>query len=339
MIIIKTPYRISLCGGSTDWPMWFKDRPGAVISFALDKYCWIICRSLPPFFTHKSRFVYSRVEEVNSISEIVHPSIRACLKFLGQETSRLDVHHVGDVPAKTGLGTSAAFTVGFLHGVHSLKGDLVSKRQLALEAMEVDQDLVGEATGCQDHVAAAYGGFNHIQFHKDRNGFSVIPLPMGPEYLRTLQNGLMLFFTGMERYANNVETAKMANWEEKIPILTKTYQLIDPMLSALSHKDMKQLGAILQTSWELKKELSELVTNNKIDEYFRAALDAGAIGGKLTGAGSGGIMLLAVPPEKRDRVKQALNRLVEIPIGFDFSGSQLLHWDPENVEDKYGTYQ
>ena len=329
VIICKTPYRVGLLGGGSDLPAWFSERPGAVLSAAISRYCWITCRYLPPFFDHRSRFVWSQIERVNSSEAIQHPAIRACLEFMNMSSSRLEVHHDGDLPARSGMGTSSAFSVGLLHALHSLQGTLVSKRQLALEAIEVDQDIVKEAVGCQDHITAAHGGINHLTFYKTRESFTASAIPLSASTRDRLQHSLMLFYTGVARDAAVVEAAKIAELPSKTDTMQQMVNMVDRGIRLLIAGDLDAFGALIGESWELKKQLSPLVSSSFIDSCYSRAIKAGALGGKLCGAGSGGVLLFYVPQRYQAAVKHELKDLLHIPFEFDYSGSQLVYYDQD----------
>lgn len=331
MIISQTPFRISLFGGGTDYPAWFKEHGGAVISTTINKYGYITCRQLPPFFEHKHRIVYSRIETVNEISEIDHPAVRAIYKEMGV-TDGLEIHYDGDLPARSGIGSSSSFTVGLLNALHALRGQMVSKERLAQLAIHVEQNVIGEAVGSQDQVAAAYGGMNRIDFHTD-GGFSVRPVITPVSRLQELNGNLMLFFTGFSRIAATVAKTQIANFAKKADHLKAMREMVDEAQVILqnSNADLNQLGLLLHQSWQRKKELSEQVSNSSIDEIYQTGLRNGAIGGKIIGAGGGGFILFYVTPEKQESVRQALNGLLEVEFKFENNGSQIIHYNPGNA--------
>lgn len=324
MVIVKTPYRISLVGGGTDFPSWFGENGGAVVSGTISRYCYLTCRDLPPFFSYKSRFVWSRVETVDHTADIVHPSIQGCLKFLGVDSPQLQVHHDGDLPAQSGIGSSASFTVGLLHALRALAGQLVSKHELALDAITVDQDVVGEVVGCQDQVAAAYGGLNKITFGPGKKDFIVQRLPLAEGAMTRLGSHLMLFYTGQSRESSKVEQAKQA--QDNRLVLKEQLALVEPCVRALGAGDMLDLAKLLTKSWVLKRSMAAGVSNAAIDDYHERAMRAGALGGKLTGAGGGGCLILVVPPGRQAMVRHALRDLVHVPFSFESQGSQLVYY-------------
>ncbi len=328
MIISRTPYRISFFGGGTDYPEWYRKHGGTVLATTIDKYCYINCRYLPPFFEHRIRLVYSRIENCHIIDEITHPAIRAVLRYLDMDRG-LEIHHDGDLPARSGMGSSSSFTVGLLHALHALKGAMPSKYQLANESICIEQDHLKETVGSQDQVLAAYGGFNHITFM--RNGeISVRPVTISPNRMAELNSHLMLFYTGIKRTASNIANSYVEDIEAKRRQLRIMKDLVEESISVLtSGHDITIFGELLHEAWQAKCSLSSKVSNTCVDGIYAQALSAGAVGGKLTGAGGGGFMLLFVPPEKRNKVKETLAGLIHVPFKFEFSGSQIIFYDPE----------
>ena len=333
MIISRTPFRISFFGGGTDYPVWYEESGGEVLATSIDKYCYISCRYLPPFFDHKHRIAYSRVENVKNTSEIVHPAVRAALEYMKIEEG-LEIHHDGDLPARTGLGSSSSFTVGILHALYALKGIMPAKMQLAKEAIHIERDILKENVGSQDQVVTAIGGFNKIAFNKDGD-FEVTPITLSKERLQLLQDHLMLYFTGFVRIASEVAKAQIENTPKKKQELTFIQQMVDEVISVLnSRSDLADFGKILHESWKLKRSLSERVSTAQIDEIYEAAKEAGAIGGKLLGAGGGGFMLLFARPEDQPSIQQKLCKLLQVPFRFDAHGSQIVVYEP-NITPGY----
>ncbi|MFA4872401.1 MAG: kinase [Patescibacteria group bacterium] len=322
MVITRTPYRISFFGGGTDHPKWFLMHGGAVISTSIDKYCYVSCRNLPPFFEHKHRIVYSHIETANDTDEIQHPVVRECIKFLGHDEG-LEVHHDGDLPARSGIGTSSSFTVGLLHALHVLNGRTIDKKTLAAQAIEVEQQRIRETVGSQDQIAAAYGGFNHITFHPDGE-ITVSPLEVSPEVSAELQCHLMLFFTGFTRMASLIEKSKIDNFSKREKELSHLMQLVNEARHILKTGAIQEFGGLLHENWRLKQSLAEGVTNEVIDSIYEDALHAGARGGKILGAGGGGFLLLFVPPSSQPMVRERLRRLLEIPFKFETEGSTVI---------------
>jgi len=331
MVISKTPFRMSFFGGGTDYPVWYREHPGAVLSTTIDKCCFITIRHLPPFFDYKYRVRYTHREETQTIEQIQHPSVRRCLEFLngdGYFDEGLEILHHSDLPASTGLGTSSAFTVGLLHALYALKGRIVSKRQLFQDAIYVEQELIEESVGSQDQVAAACGGFNKISFG---DTIVVEPVTLHAGRLRQLQDCLLLFFTGFSRIASEVAKVQIQKTPEKKPELSKMYQLVEDAEKILaSDCELIEFGKLLHETWLLKRSLTDKISNSHIDSIYETALQAGAVGGKLLGAGSGGCMLFYVPQDRQDSVKKALGDLLLIPFAFEKQGSEIIYYDPIN---------
>jgi len=329
MIISRTPFRMSFFGGGTDYSGWFKDHNGAVLATTIDKYCYITCRYLPPFFEHKSRIIYSKMEHVRqSINEIDHPSVREVLRFLKVHEG-IEIHHDGDLPARTGLGSSSSFTVGLLNCLYALKGEMVTKERLAREAIFVEQDMIKENVGCQDQTLAAYGGFNLIEFGGTHH-LRVVPVTVPAERLNQLQDHLMLFFTGFSRTASSIAETQIKNIPQKKVELSRMHEMVKEAIEALNGKDLMKFGRLLHESWKLKRSLSDKISSTYIDDLYATALRSGAVGGKLLGAGGGGFVLLFVEPSKKDKVRKALKDLLEVPIKFENLGSQIIFYQPES---------
>jgi D-glycero-alpha-D-manno-heptose-7-phosphate kinase len=324
MIISKTPFRISFFGGGTDFPAWYRENTGAVLSTTIDKYCYISCRRLPPFFEYRHRIVYSRHEQVNKIDEIVHPSVRETFRFMDIKDG-LEIHHDGDLPARTGLGSSSAFTVGLLHALYALKGKMVSKKKLALDAIHVEQAMIKENVGSQDQVAAAFGGLNKISFSGDHN-IEVIPVTIGRERIQKFEDHLMLFFSGFARTASEIEAEKIKHLSLKENELMEMQKMVDDAFNILNMGDLVDFGKLLNENWKLKKTLSDKVSNNFIDHIYEIATKNGAIGGKILGAGGGGFILFFIRPEDREQLIKALGFLLHVPFHFDTTGSQIIYY-------------
>jgi len=331
MIITRTPFRISFFGGGTDYPTWVNAHGGEVLSTAIDKYCYITCRHLPPFFEFKHRIVYSLIENVRHWDEIKHPAVRAVLEWAQQEQG-LEIHHDGDLPARSGLGSSSSFTVGLVHALAAMKGRLIAKDDLARDAIHIEQDLIKENVGAQDQVAAAFGGFNRIEF-KRCGGFQVSPVIIPRRRIDELQSHLMLCFTGLSRIASEVAQDQIANMGRRETELHRMRAMVDEAVKILhsANTPIAQFGKLLHDSWMLKKELSAKVSTVEIDQLYAAAREAGAIGGKLLGAGGGGFLLLFVKPELQARVKERLKHLVHVPFGFDEGGSRVVLYQPNGL--------
>jgi D-glycero-alpha-D-manno-heptose-7-phosphate kinase len=327
MFVSRTPFRISLFGGGTDYPAWIAEHGGAVLGMAINKYCLITVRSLPPFFDYRHRITYSRIEIVKTIDEIQHPAVRACFQEMGV-VDGIEVQHGADLPARSGLGSSSSFTVGLLHALYALRGIRRCKRELALDAIHIEQQVIGESVGCQDQVWAAYGGINRIDFYPD-GSFVVTPLPLPEARREELRASLLLVFTGLSRTAAVIATDKIRNLPNHGPQLKRLRLLVDDAQKILMSKEpIVRLGELLHESWMLKRQLASAVTNDRIDEIYATARNAGATGGKLLGAGGGGFIALLVEPSRRADVLHSLYRLVNVDVGFDFQGSQLVVYEP-----------
>ena len=328
MIISRTPFRISFFGGGTDYPDWYRRHGGAVLATTINKYCYISCRYLPPFFEHKYRIVYSRIEDRAHVDEILHPPVREALRFLGFDQG-VEIHHDGDLPARSGLGSSSAFTVGLLNALYALRGVMADKAELARKAIHIEQERLNETVGCQDQTLAAHGGLSHIEFQ--RNGeIDVRPLTLPAERIQALNAHLMLVFTGVSRTASEVVKEYLPEVVAKEKQLTRMREMVNEALALLaSGAEIGEFGKLLHESWKLKRSLSSKISTSVVDQVYDAALSAGAIGGKLIGAGGGGFVLLFVPPERQPRVMERLRDLVQVPFRFEFSGSRIIFFDPE----------
>lgn len=328
MIISRTPFRISFFGGGTDYPVWYREHGGSVLSTTINKYCYISCRWLPPFFEHRSRIVWSRIEQVKERSEIQHPAVREALQFLGI-TQGIELHHDGDLPARTGLGSSSSFTVGLLQALYGLKGVMPSKMQLARDAIHVEQERLKEHVGSQDQVMAAFGGLNRVNF-LTHDAFEVLPVIVSEERLVRLQDHLMLFFTGFSRNASEIAALQIRATGRKVQELKRMHEMVDEAIALLQGTgDLTPFGRLLDEGWRLKRGLTEKISTPQIDDMYEAACGAGAIGGKLLGAGGGGFLLLFVKPEDQERVKDALEKLLHVPFQFEAGGSRIIFYEPE----------
>lgn len=326
MIISKTPYRISFFGGGTDYPAWYSKEGGAVLSTTIDKYCYISCRFLPPFFNIKHRIVWSHIETVMTISEILHPAVREGLRVLGfDDSTGLEIHHQGDLPARSGIGSSSSFTVGLIHVLTALKGQSLNKQDLALKAIELEQDVLKETVGSQDQIAAAYGGFNLIQFFKNSE-FQVDPVSVLPSRLEALESSLMLIYTGTSRISSEIATGFISKLRAKAPILRRMRAMVDEAVSILGGTgDLDAFGELLHEGWMLKRNLGATVTNPVIDQVYDTARSGGALGGKLLGAGSSGFLVFYVRPDRQESVKRALSHYLSVPFSFESKGTTLIH--------------
>ncbi len=334
MIITSTPLRISFFGGGTDYPVWYRQYGGSVLSTTIDKSCFITCRWLPPFFEYHSRISYTKVENVSRNDVIQHPSVRACLQFLGIKEG-VEIHHIADLPARTGLGTSSAFTVGLLLGLYALRNQMRDKRILAAEAIHVEQDLLKEAVGAQDQVSAAYGGFNRINFHTD-GSIEVKRIMTSKDRIAELEKHLALYFTGFSRIASEIAQEQLRVTPHKKQELETMLQLVDEAEAIIVNPDrpIHEYGRLLHESWQIKRTLTQKISNANIDEIYQAGLSAGALGGKLLGAGGGGFMLFFVPPEKREALRVRLKKLLCIPFNFSTKGSEVVVYEPEELYDE-----
>ena len=327
MIISRTPYRISFFGGGTDYPAWYRQHGGRVLGTAINKYCYITCRYLPPFFEHRFRVVYSKIEDRMRVEDIAHPAVRAVLKHLAIEQG-VEIHHDGDLPARSGIGSSSSFAVGLLNAVYALKGAMAPRSELAREAIYVEQDVLREAVGSQDQIFAAHGGFNHIEFLTN-DEVVVTPLTLSADRMRELNSHLMLFFTGISRTASEIAKSYVEDLGAKERQLRQLGALVDEGLSILrGGGELAPFGKLLNESWKAKRSLDKGISTSHVDQVYDAAMAAGALGGKLLGAGGGGFVLLFVPPERQARVREALGELIHVPFKFDFSGSRIIFYEP-----------
>lgn len=329
MIITKTPFRMSFFGGGTDYKEFFEEYGGSVISTTFDKYCYVNVRHLPHYFDYKTHLSYSKMEYVNSWEEIEHPAIREAMRLLDMHELRLT--YDADLPAKSGLGTSSSFAVGMLNAFHALKGQYADQKKLAEEAIYLERVLCHEAGGIQDQIAAAYGGFNRIDFRAD--GFEVRPIIIKPERKAMLNQNLMLFFTGFTRFSAEIAQAQQAKTKEKNKDLHEMLRLVDEAEKILTGKEsLTEFGRLLDYTWKLKRGITEHISNDSIDALYARALQSGAAGGKLLGAGGGGFLLLYVEKERQQEVRKALKELLYIPFAFEDFGTRVLCYAPETFE-------
>ncbi len=330
MIITRTPFRMSFFGGGTDLPAWYADNGGAVLSTTIDKYCYICLRRLPPFFDYKHKIVFfSKQEAFNEIDEIEHPAVRETYRYMDVKDG-LIMQHDGDLPSHSGLGSSSAFTVGLLHALYALRGKMASKKRLALEAIHIEQNMIKEAVGSQDQVASAFGGLNKIIFSANNN-VEVKPFVITAEKYAHLQNCLMLFFTGFARFAVEIEKDKLRQLDSNNNSLSLMQSMVDSAAGILDGdiSGYNDFGKLLHESWTLKKQLSSKVSTDVINDIYIKAMQSGAIGGKILGAGGGGFMLFFVKPEDRERLRQGLAPLLHVPFRFDTLGSQVIYFTEE----------
>ncbi|MDP3724888.1 MAG: kinase [Nanoarchaeota archaeon] len=323
MVITRTPFRVSFFGGGTDYPVWYEKNGGAVLSTTIDKYCWVSARHLPPFFEHKSRIAYSKIELVKQREEIEHPVVRETLGLLGVEGG-VEIHNFNDLPARSGMGSSSSFTVGLLHALHVLKGKNPEKEKLAQNAIHVEQNLLKENVGCQDQVAAAFGGFNKITFG-GKEHMRVEPIALEEEKLNAFQDRLMLFFTGLSRNSSEIAAHQVKNIPKKTRELRRMREMVDESIAMLRGNDFDGFGRLLHEAWNIKRDLSSEITNSFIDGIYKAGREAGALGGKLLGAGGGGFILFYVPLERKENVKTKLRDFLHIPFRFENKGSEVIY--------------
>lgn len=327
MIISKTPYRISFFGGGTDFPAWFKDHDGAVLSTTIDKFCYISVRRLPPFFHHKHRIVYTDIELITQLNEIKHPSVRECLKFLNI-TDGVEIHHDGDLPSRSGLGSSSSFTVGLIHALKAYQGQMISQQKLADLAILIERELIGEAGGIQDQIAVAHGGFNLVRFGK--SGYVRHNVVFRPRVLKELQSSLCLFFTGKSRLADSIERTKIELLKKSERAYEHIAAIVDEALAVLNCDTFsaKEFGRLFHESWLLKKSLSPEVSNSYIDAVYQEGIKNGAHGGKILGAGGGGFILFCVDSYNKDAFVESMKGLLHVPFQFEYGGSKIALYDP-----------
>ena len=333
MIITKTPFRMSFFGGGTDMEDYFNQYGGAVISTTFDKYCYVNVRHLPRFFDYTNEISYSKTERVKTVDEIKHPAVRNAMKMLDMHELRLT--YEADLPARSGLGTSSSFAVGMLNAFHSLKGKYADKRKLADEAIYLERVLCDEKGGWQDQIAASFGGLNRINFSK--NGYEVIPIIISPERKKQLNNNLMMFFTGFTRFSSEIQkTNSITDSAEKLNRLHEMYALVDKAEAVLQddHSDLDEFGRLLDYTWQLKRQTGGNVSTSSIDKLYEEGKNAGALGGKLLGAGGGGFLVFYVQPEKQEAVREAMKDLLYIPFEFENSGTRVIYYSPETFEKR-----
>ncbi len=325
MIICRTPFRISFFGGGTDFPEWYKERGGAVISTSIDKYCYINVRNLPNFFNYSYRLRYFKTEQTKKINEIKHPSFREVLKFLNFQNKNVEIVHNADLPALSGMGASSSSTVCLLHSLYTLKNQYVTKKQLAIDSLKIEQDILKESVGSQDQIAASFGGFNYISFNKNLT-FEINPI-VKTENIAKIEKSILLVFTGLQRKAEVLEKNKKKNIIHNISYLEEMNNITNQGLKLLnSNLNIREFGKLVSDQWYLKRKLSKLVSNKIIDDIYKAGLDAGAYGGKLLGAGNGGFVMFICNENTKKKIKEKLHKLLFIPIKFDTIGSQIIYF-------------
>lgn len=325
MIISRTPFRISFFGGGTDYPTWVAKHGGAVLGTSFNHYCYLTCRYLPPFFEHKYRIAYSRTETTKTIAEIEHPVIRAVADYLKFHEMGLEIHHDADLPARSGIGSSSAFTVGALMSLIALKNGRLSHRELAKLAIYIEQEVLSEAVGFQDQILTTYGGFNRIDFHKGGQ-FTVSPVVASQARIDLLQKHCMLFFTHFSRFSSEIAQSQIDNMGKNEARLHRMRSMVDEGLEILENenRNILEFGELLHEAWECKRSLSSKISNESIDSFYETARQAGAIGGKILGAGGGGFLLVFAAPDKQPAIKKALSSLIHIPFAFENEGSHII---------------
>ena len=333
MIITRTPFRMSFFGGGTDMKDFFTEHGGAVISTTFDKYCYVIVRHLPRFFDYSTELSYSRIERVTNVDDIEHPAVRNAMKMLDMHEIRLT--YEADLPARSGLGTSSSFAVGMINAFYALKGKYADKKKLADDAIYLERVLCNEAGGWQDQIAASFGGFNRINFNKDGK-YNVYPLIIHPDRKKQLDDNLIMFFTGFTRFSSDMQIANAKGYHGKTKQLLEMLGLVDDAQKILTDKnaDLDDFGRMLDHTWKLKRQTGGAITTNSIDELYQRGIDAGALGGKLLGAGGGGFLVFYVQPEKKNAVKEAMKDLLYVPFHFEDGGTRVIHYTPESYVPK-----
>jgi D-glycero-alpha-D-manno-heptose-7-phosphate kinase len=330
MIIIRTPFRISFFGGGTDYPAWYREHGGSVISTTINKYSFLVLRKLPKIFDYNYRVRYYEKQETQEIDEINIPVIREAIKYMNYQQG-VDITHHGDLPNRTGIGSSSSFSISLLHGLSVLKNENITKRQLALEAIHLEQEILGESVGSQDQVAAAFGGLNRINFGGESE-FLCSPLPVKKTILKELESWVQLFFTEQLRNAHDIADKKINNIKNKKVNLNDMRDLVDDAERELFSGNIYDFAKLLNEQWVIKKDMEKSISNTDIDEIYKKGINAGAVGGKLLGAGGGGFILFLTPPDKHEQVRKAL-QLREVPVDFEHLGSQMIYHDYQDQED------
>ena len=327
MIITKTPFRMSFFGGGTDMPQFFQEHRGAVLSTSFDKYVYVTVRHLPRFFDYTTELIYSKSERISKLNDMEHPMVRNAMKML--DMKELHIAYDADLPARSGLGTSSTFAVGLLNAFYCLKGKYRSKKQLADDAIYLERTLCNEAGGWQDQIAASFGGLNRIDF--DANGYHVNPVIINSERKKRLNENLMLFFTGFKRFSADIQKTTTASIEDKQKQLFQMLDLVDEAQRILENNesDLDEFGCLLDVTWRLKRQTGSTISTDSIDALYEKGIQAGALGGKLLGAGGGGFLLFYVQPDKQEKVRNALSNLMEVPFKFERSGTRVIYYTPE----------
>ena len=333
MIITQTPFRMSFFGGGTDMESFFRKHGGAVLSTTFDKYCYVNVRHLPRFFEYSTELSYSKTERVTNVEDIQHPAIRNAMKMLDMYEIRLT--YEADLPARSGLGTSSSFAVGMLNAFYALKGKYADKKKLADEAIYLERVLCNEAGGWQDQIAASFGGMNRIEFNKDGT-YDVRPIIIHPDRKKQLNDNLLMFFTGFTRFSSDVQKANLAGYSEKVKQLQQMYDLVNEAEKVLEdrNRDLDDFGRLLDETWMLKRQTGGAITTNLIDTLYQKGKAAGALGGKLLGAGGGGFLVFYIQPENRDNLIHEMKNLLHVPFCFENSGTRVIHYSPEMFEPR-----
>lgn len=328
MVISRTPFRMSFFGGGTDYPAWFRKEGGSVLSATINKYCYITCRRLPPFFGTKHRIVWSHIEVANSHAEILHPAVREGLRHLEFDPNEgLEIHHQGDLPARSGIGSSSSFSVGMIHALLGFRGKMISKMELALKAIDLEQNVLKECVGCQDQLAVAYGGINRFNFFQNGD-IQRHPVVMAEEKRSALEENLLLFYLGTNRLGSALAARMVANMSAKSAVLHRMQAMVDEANRILQNgKSLDCFGELLHEAWTLKQSLAEGITTPEVQAAYETAREHGAIGGKLMGAGGTGFMYFYVPREKQEAVRRALKHFLHVPFSFEREGSSIIHYD------------
>ena len=323
MIITRTPYRVSLFGGGTDMPIWYRENGGEVLSFSIDKYCYLSCRVLPPFFDFNYRLVYSRVETCVDIDEIIHPAIREGIRHFSN-LRRLEIQHHGDLPARSGVGSSSAFAVGIINSLGILEGNSKPKLELASDAIRLEQDIINEVVGSQDQIACSIGGINHIEFGRERD-WVAHPFLLNEMKIREIEDRCYLVFTGITRNSSDISTGLLEDLDSKFEVMSKTRSLVVQAKNIFdSDGDLDEIGRLLDEGWSYKKEANPFAVTSHLEEFIARGQEAGALGAKVLGAGGGGFCLFWLKSNDRERFKATLNLGIEVPFRMDFSGATLL---------------
>ncbi len=323
MIITRTPFRISFFGGGTDFPDFFREHGGSVLSTTINHYCYMTCRILPPFFDYNYSLRYSVVEKCRDVDDIKHNTVRECIKDLSF-SSGLEVSHSGDIPANSGIGSSSSFCVGFLNSLYGLLSRRRTKRQIAQQAIHIERNRVGERVGLQDQIVASFGGFNRIDFF-DEDQFLVTPVIANPEKIRQIESELILIYSGIWRVSSDIIKCIIEDKKETVEARKEMKAMVDAAMDILYESDdMHDFGRLLHEGWKLKKCMGSKISNPDLDDIYNHALNCGALGGKICGAGGGGFFLFYVPQDKREYFLKKFSHYLHVPFRFEKYGSQVV---------------